>query len=406
MDLEKQELLALERLEILLRDHPPASTDPVEFLRAQFDAGLAYVSFPEGYGGLGLAPEIGELVDTKLREAGAPPSGKVTNAIAAGQGAATVLAYGSEDQKQRYLAPLFTGELMGCQLYSEPGSGSDLASLATMAVRDGDEWVVNGQKVWTSGAHRAKWGLLLARTDPSVVKHAGLTQFVLDMEAPGVEVRPLRQMSGGAEFNEVFLTDVRIPDSERLGDAGDGWRGSQHTLVMERYNMPRVPERGSGQISVAVEAWQARDDKTSPAARSLRDELMRYWIDYEVLRLLQWRAGELRASGNAGPEGSLGKLAVSTSGRRFSEWVPNLIGPEGMLIDGYDLPEPSAPGRRRDPAHRGTHDLQRACVGSPGTAIAGGTDQIQRNIIGDRVLGLPREPMVDRDRPWNEIPRN
>ncbi len=406
MDIAKQEQLALERVEILLRDHPPASTDPLDFLRAQFDAGLAYVYFPEGYGGLGLAPEIGELVDARLREAGAPPSGRVTNAIAAGQGAATVLTYGSEDQKERYLKPLFTGELMGCQLYSEPGSGSDLASLSTLAVRDGDEWVVNGQKVWTSGAHRAKWGLLLARTDPGVVKHAGLTQFVIDMEAPGVEVRPLRQMSGGAEFNEVFLTDVRIPDTERLGDIGDGWRGSQHTLVFERYNVGRVPGRGSGQIARAVEAWQARDDKTSPAAQALREELVRFWIDFEVLRLLQWRAGELRASGNTGPEGSLGKLATSLIGRRFGQWAPNLLGPAGMLMDGYDLPEPSAPGRRGDPNQRGTHDLQRGCVGSPGTAIAGGTDQIQRNIIGDRVLSLPREPMVDRDRPWNEIPRN
>ncbi len=221
-----------------------------------------------------------------------------------------------------------------------------------------------------------------------------------------MEVRPLRQITGDAEFNEVFLTDVRIPDSERLGEVGDGWRGSQHTLVFERYNMPRVPGRGTGQIALAVEAWQRRDDKTSSAARALREELIRFWVDYEVLRLLQWRAGELRASGNAGPEGSLGKLAVSTIGRRFGQWAANLLGPEGMLVDGYDLPEASAPGRRADPARRGTHDLQRACVGSPSTAIAGGTDQIQRNIIGDRVLGLPREPMVDRDRPWNEVPRN
>lgn len=406
MDIDRQEQVALERVETLLRDHPPATTDPITFLRAQFDAGLAYVYFPEGYGGLGLAPEVGELVDARLRQAGAPPSGRATNAIAAGQGAATVLEFGSEDQKERYLKPLFTAELMGCQLYSEPGSGSDLASLSTIAVRDGDEWVVNGQKVWTSGAHRAKWGLLLARTDPNVVKHAGLTQFVIDMESPGVEVRPLRQMSGGAEFNEVFLTDVRIPDSERLGEAGNGWRGSQHTLVFERYNMARVPGRGSGQIAPAVDAWQARDDKTSAPALGLRSELLEYWIDFEVLRLLQWRVGELRASGNTGPEGSLGKLASSTLGRGFSQWVPNLLGPAGMLIDGYDLPEASAPGRRRDPSDRGSHDLQRACVGSPGIAIAGGTDQIQRNIIGDRVLGLPREPMVDRDRPWNEIPRN
>src|SRR3954447_950965 len=205
MDHDSTEDMLIDRVDKLLGDYPPASTDRVTFLRAQYDAGLAWVYFPEGWGGLGVTPDLQDLVDTRLNLAGAPASGRVVNAIAAGQGAATVVAFGSDDQKRRYLRPLFTAELMGCQLYSEPGSGSDLASLATRAVRDGDEWVVNGQKVWTSGAHRAKWAILLARTDPDVVKHAGLTQFVLDMTDPGVTVRPLRQMSGGVEFNEVFL---------------------------------------------------------------------------------------------------------------------------------------------------------------------------------------------------------
>ncbi len=237
----------------LLEDHPPGDTDPVTFLRAQFDAGLAYVWFPPGEGGLGVPSDLQAMVDERLSQAGAPPSGRVTNAIAAGQGAASILAFGSEALRRRCLRPLFTAEMMGCQLYSEPGSGSDLASLATRAVRDGDEWVVNGQKVWTSGAHRADVAILLARTDPDAPKHAGLTQFVLNMRQPGVEVRPLRQMSGGAEFNEVFLTDVRIPDSDRLGEVNDGWSVSQHTLVYERYNMPRVPRRGEGAISLAVD---------------------------------------------------------------------------------------------------------------------------------------------------------
>ncbi|MGE0881587.1 MAG: acyl-CoA dehydrogenase family protein [Acidimicrobiia bacterium] len=403
-DVQTQTEIALEATEKLLANYPPSVTEPVAFLSAQYEAGLAYVSYPVGYGGLGFAPEVGEVVDARLREAGAPPSGRVTNPIAAGQGTATLILFGSEDQKQRYIKPLFTGQLYGCQLYSEPGSGSDLASLATTAVRDGDDWIVNGQKVWTSGAHLAQWGLLLARTNPGVVKHAGLTQFVIDMTAPGVEVRPLRQMSGGAEFNEVFLTDVRIPDSERLGDVGDGWRGSQATLVFERYNVGRTPNRGEGRIALAVEAWKRRADKTSPEAIALRDQMMKFWIEEEVLRLLQWRAGELRASGNTGPEGSLGKLATSVVGRRLAEWMPSMIGAEGMLIDGYD--DPPSRSQRRNPGEFGEYDIQRACVGSPGTSIAGGTDQIQRNIIGDRVLGLPREPAVDRDRPWNELARN
>ncbi|MDE3204979.1 MAG: acyl-CoA dehydrogenase family protein [Acidobacteriota bacterium] len=386
----------------LLEDHPPGDTDPVTFLRAQFDAGLAYVWFPPGEGGLGVPSDLQAMVDERLSQAGAPPSGRVTNAIAAGQGAASILAYGSEALRRRCLRPLFTAEMMGCQLYSEPGSGSDLASLATRAVRDGDEWVVNGQKVWTSGAHRADVAILLARTDPDAPKHAGLTQFVLNMRQPGVEVRPLRQMSGGAEFNEVFLTDVRIPDSDRLGEVNDGWSVSQHTLVYERYNMPRVPRRGEGAISLAVDAWKQRPDQTSPAALAIKAELMRHWVDMEIVRLLQMRAAALRASGTSGPEGSLGKLAVSVVGRRFAEWAAAVSGPEGVLLEeGYDsyVDEPGA-------MRRMASSLAMLCVGSPGTSIAGGTDQIQRNIIGDRVLGLPREPAVDRGVPWSQTLRN
>jgi alkylation response protein AidB-like acyl-CoA dehydrogenase len=386
----------------LLDEHPPARTDPLTFLRAQFDAGLAYVWFPSGYGGLGQPLDLQAHVDERLRLAGGPPSGRVTNAIAAGQGAASILAYGQEELKRRCLRPLFTGEMMGCQLYSEPGSGSDLASLATRAVRHGDEWIVNGQKVWTSGADHADIAILLARTDPDAPKHAGLTQFVMDMHDPGVEVRPLRQMTGEAEFNEVFLTDVRVPDSNRLGDVNEGWAVSQHTLVHERYNMPRVPTRGEGHISRAVAAWNARLDKTSPEARTIRAELMRHWVQSEVVRLLQVRAGVLRANGTSGPEGSVGKLAVSVAGRRLTEWAPAIVGPGAMLLpEGYD-DDGADPGARR-PARR---SVPLACVASPGGAIAGGTDQIQRNIIGDRVLGLPREPAADRGISWNRTLRN
>jgi len=400
--MDEENALIDKAIDRLLEDYPPSTTDAVIFLRAQFDAGLAYVWFPPGYGGLGQPVDAQAHVDQRLADAGAPPSGRVTNAIAAGQGAASIEAYGSEDQKRRYLRPLFTAEMMGCQLYSEPGSGSDLASLATRAERHGDEWIVNGQKVWTSGAHRADIGILLARTDPDVPKHAGLTQFVIDMHAPGVEVRPLRQMSGGAEFNEVFLTEVRVPDAERLGGVNEGWAVSQHTLVYERYNMPRVPARGEGRIAAAVEAWQARSDKTSAAAVALRAELMEHWVDAEVLRLLQMRAGVLRAQGTSGPEGSLGKLAVSLINRKRGEWAPVLIGPAGMLLEeGYQT-QPDEPGAMR----RAPRSLAEGCVGSPGTAIAGGTDEIQRNIIGDRVLGLPREPAVDRGIPWSETLRN
>jgi alkylation response protein AidB-like acyl-CoA dehydrogenase len=386
----------------LLDEHPPTRTDPVTFLRAQFDAGLAYVWFPAGYGGLGLPLDLQSHVDERLRAAGGPPSGRVTNAIAAGQGAASILAYGQEALKTRCLRPLFTGEMMGCQLYSEPGSGSDLASLATRAERHGDEWIVNGQKVWTSSGDRADVAILLARTDPDAPKHAGLTQFVLDMRDPGVVVRPLRQMTGDAEFNEVFLTDVRIPDSDRLGEVNEGWAVSQHTLVHERYNMPRTPTRGEGPIARAVAAWTARSDKTSSSARAVRAGLMRHWVEAEVLRLLQMRAGVLRANGTSGAEGSLGKLAASVTGRRLAEWAPAVLGPEAMILpEGYE-PRAGDPGDMR----RSRWSIALACVASPGGAIAGGTDQIQRNIIGERVLGLPREPAADRGVAWNQTLRN
>jgi len=378
----------------LLEEHPPATTDPIEFLRAQYAAGLAWVHYPAGYGGLGASIDLQAEVDDRLTAAGAPPNGRMTNPIGAGQCAATVLAYGSEEQKQHYLPTVFTGESQWCQLFSEPGSGSDLSSLATRAVADGDEWVINGQKVWTSGAQYASYALLLARTDPDAEKHAGLTAFAIDMHAPGVEVRPLRQMNGGADFSEVFMSDVRIADGERLGDVGAGWRVANATLVQERYNMGRIPNRGSGAISFVMDAWKARDDKTSTEALAIKDRLMRHWVDAEALRLLQARAATLRALGGSGPEGSLGKLATSVIGRRLSEFAPALIGAEGMLIDGYDG------GRGGDFA------IQRSFVGSPSIAIAGGTDDIQRNIIGDRVLGLPREPSVDKGVPWSQTLRN
>jgi alkylation response protein AidB-like acyl-CoA dehydrogenase len=383
-----------EAIDRLLREHPPATTDAVTFLQAEFDAGLAYVWFPIGYGGLALPIEAQREVDDRLAAAGAPASGRVTNAVAAGQGSASIVAYGNEEQKRRYLRPFFSGELIGAQLYSEPGSGSDLASLSTRAERHGDEWIVNGMKVGSAVGGQADVAMLLARTDPAASRHAGLTQFILDMRAPGIEVRPVRQMTGTAAYAEILLTDVPIPDSERLGEVNQGWSVSQHTLALERSGGPRRRDRGEGAIALAVAAWRARPDKTSPAARALHSELMRHWVDAEVVRLLQLRTGVLRARGASGVEASLGKLAMSTTGRRLGEWAPALLGPAGALLEeGYPPPIADPGGRRRT-----TGNVVAACIASPGVAIAGGTDQIQRNIIGERVLGLPPEPRADRGR--------
>jgi len=372
-----------------------------DFLGAQFDAGLAWVHFPVGLGGLELPTSLQSVVDRRLREVDAP-SGRMINTTAYGQGAATILTYGSEGQKARYLRPIFTCDQIWCQLFSEPGSGSDLASLSTRAERDGDEWVVNGQKVWTTRGHLARFGLLLARTDPDVVKHAGLTYFVLDMDQPGVEVKPLRQMTGDAGFNEVFMTDARIPDSERLGGTGDGWKVSTTTLANERYNFMGPPARGSGPIATAVGLWNERDDKSSPASLALRDRLIRLWIDAEIGRLTTLRATDARKLGNAGPESSIGKLGGAERGHKLAALNVDLLGARGMLYDSYEM-NISDGGRTQA---TGPFLVQRSFVGSPSGSIAGGTSDIQRNIIGERVLRLPREPAPGKGLPWSQTLRN
>src|SRR5438105_3931437 len=268
------EARVVELCDGLLQKVDPKATPPAEFLGAQFDLGLGWVHFAEGHGGLGLSPKLQNAVNAKLFAAGAPiPYAR--NPIGYGMCAPTLVTHGSDAQKKRYLRPLFTGEEVWCQLFSEPGAGSDVASLAMRAVRDGDEWIVNGQKVWTTLAHVARWGMLIARTDSEAPKHKGMTYFVVDMHAPGVEVKPLYQITGEAEFNEVFFTDVRIPDSERLGDVGEGWRVSLTTLMNERVAIGgQVPPRGGGFIGEAVKIWKQKDHR-DPA---LRDQLMKLWV--------------------------------------------------------------------------------------------------------------------------------
>ncbi|HEY7175681.1 MAG TPA: acyl-CoA dehydrogenase family protein, partial [Micromonosporaceae bacterium] len=249
------------RVRAFLADHDPASTDRLEFLRARFDAGLAWVHFPVGLGGLGASRALQEAVAAEFAAAGAPDNNPRRIGIGLGMAAPTILRHGTDEQRTRYLRPLWTGEEVWCQLFSEPGAGSDLAGLATRAVRDGDGWIVNGQKVWTSMAHEAQRAILVARTDPTVPKHQGLTYFLADMTAPGVQVRPLRQITGEAEFNEVFLTDVRIADSDRLGDVGDGWRVAQTTLMNERVAIGGGAQpREAGIIGVLANLWRSRPD--------------------------------------------------------------------------------------------------------------------------------------------------
>src|SRR5256714_4990732 len=257
--------------------------DRLEFLRARFDAGLAWISFPEGLGGLGAPRMLQPVVDAAFAEAGAPDNDPLRIGIGLGMAAPTILRHGTDEQRRRFLRPLWTGEEVWCQLFSEPGAGSDLAALGTRAVRDGDDWIVGGQKVWTSLAHEARWAILIARTDPDLPKHQGLTYFVCDMTAPGVEVRPLRQITGEAEFNEVFLTDVRIPDAHRLGAVGEGWQVARTTLMNERVAIGgRAAPREAGMLSVFAGERRTRPDLRTSAGR---DTLLRLWVSAEVARL-------------------------------------------------------------------------------------------------------------------------
>ncbi|MFI6479343.1 acyl-CoA dehydrogenase family protein [Nonomuraea sp. NPDC050663] len=373
-----------------LRDH--SADDRLEFLRARFDAGLAWVHFPEGLGGRGWSRDQQQEVDEAFK--GTPQLDFGVQAIGLGMAAPTILAFGTEEQKRRFLRPLWTGEEIWCQLFSEPGAGSDLATLATRAVRDGDEWIVDGQKVWTSGAHHARWAILVARTDPDVPKHRGLTYFVCDMHAPGVEVRPLRQITGEAEFNEVFLTGVRLGDDLRLGQVGDGWRVAQTTLMNERVAIGGNPvRRGGGMMGPVLDAWREHPEHRS---HDLQQRLLKIWVEAEVTRLSGVRLREQLAVGQPGPEGSGMKLSFAKLNQELSGIEVELNRDLGYDDWSFRRSE-SVDFFGRGPGYR--------YLRAKGNSIEGGTSEILRNIVSERVLGLPSEPRVDKDVPWKDLPR-
>ncbi|SHM49526.1 acyl-CoA dehydrogenase family protein [Actinacidiphila paucisporea] len=371
--------------------------DPAEFLRARFDAGLAWVHFPVGLGGLDAPRALQAVVNAELDAAGAPDNDPRRIGIGLGMAAPTILAYGTDEQKARFLRPLWTGEEVWCQLFSEPGAGSDLAGLGTRAVRDGDDWVVDGQKVWTSSAHTARWAILIARTDLDVPKHRGITYFVCDMTDPGVEVRPLRQITGEAEFNEVFLTGVRIPDAHRLGAVGDGWRVAQATLMNERVAIgggASVP-RESGMIGPVAATWRERPELRTP---ELHDRLLRLWVDSEVARLTAERVRQQMAAGTPGPEGSGLKLSLARLNQQLSGLEVELLGEQGLRYGDWAMVRPrSVDFYGRDAGYR--------YLRAKGNSIEGGTSEILRNIVAERVLGLPAEPRNDKDAAWKDLPR-
>ena len=385
-----------DRVRAFLAEHDPAEMPRQDFNNARFDAGLAWVHYPEGLGGLGVSRALQNVVDIEFAAAGAPGHNAELNAIGLGMAAPTILAYGSDEQQKRWLRPLWTGEEIWCQLFSEPGAGSDLAALATRAIQDGEEWVANGQKVWTSLAQHARRALLVARTNPDLPKHAGLTYFAVDMTDPGVEVRPLRQATGEAEFNEIFLTDVRIPDADRIGPVGEGWKVATATLMNERVAIGggAAPREG-GMIGSAARTWRERPELRTPG---LHDRLVRLWADAEVARLAGARLRQQLAAGQPGPEGSSAKLVFARLNQEISEFEVELAGPEGLRYDDWTMRRPEGANfYGRDPGYR--------YLRARGNSIEGGTSEILRNIIAERVLGLPTEPRVDTKVAWKDLPR-
>ena len=370
--------------------------DPVEFLRTQYDVGLAWVSFPKATGGLGVAVKWQAYVNARIADAGGP-SGFDGNPLGYGMGGPTILAHGTEEQKQRFLKPLFTGEEVWCQLFSEPGAGSDLANVATRARKDGDDWVIDGQKVWTSWGHLASYAMLLARTDPDVPKHKGLTYFICDMKAPGVTVRPLRQMTGNAEFNEVYLDGVRLSDSLRLGEVNGGWGVALTTLGAERYMLAEGLSAEPA-IHEAARIWRTRTDKTSPAALVLRDRLVDLHLRIQVNKLTVRRGDALRDVGTNGPQGSVAKLMTGKLNQAATALCVELLGDAGMLYGSYEMVD--------EVLGEHTYDTpMRAYLRARANTIEGGTSEILHNILGERVLGLPPDPRVDKDIAWSKAAR-
>jgi alkylation response protein AidB-like acyl-CoA dehydrogenase len=400
-----------------------ANWDPelglVEWREKLIDAGWGAPTWPKAWGGRDLPPAMAAVVDQEIRRGGAV---NVARAGIRTLAAATLLAHGSDYQKQKFLRRSLTGEDTWCQLFSEPGSGSDLAGAMTRAELKGNRWVINGQKVWTTSAHHADWGLLLARTDWEVPKHQGLTFFVLDMHQSGVEVRPLRQMNGHASFNQVFFTDAEIPPEHLVGELGGGWAVATTTLMHERRGADGTGAVGAGasatarkgriydeeraEVATTMEPYKwypqraGRVDlvlERAKATGKLADPVVRQEIAKLLIlaRSAEWTARRARAAmaegRPPGPEGSLGKLAASHVARAAAR-VHTLISGADAMLAGKDGPQDGI--------------IAEVLISVPAVSIAGGTDEIQRNIISERVLRMPREPASDTDRPFRDVPRN
>ncbi|MFN5649918.1 MAG: acyl-CoA dehydrogenase family protein [Actinomycetes bacterium] len=341
--------------------------------------------------GLDADPVHQLLIDDEFARAGVK---RPSNQIGIGWAAPTIIHAGTEEQKKRYVLPALAGEEIWCQLFSEPGAGSDLASLGTRAVRDGDEWVVNGQKIWTTGAHYSAFGILIARTDPAAPKHRGITYFICPMDLPGIEVRNIRNIAGADSFNEVFFTDVRIPHANVVGEVNDGWRLAKVTLGNERVSLSSSGVLWGAGPTAADIVDEARRLGVTDAV--MRQRLAALWTEHVILDLIRMRTLTARLRGEQpGPEASIRKIMADEHGQRAMEIARDLIGMDALLV-----------GSREGQKTLRSRSWYSGYMFSKALTIGGGTGEVQRNILGERVLGLPAEPDDSTGRPWSETMRN
>ena len=356
--------------------------------KKKHDACWACIRWPKAHGGRD-ASAIEQVIFNQEESKFDTPAGIF--AIGQGMCAPTMMTWATEEQNQRFMPSLASGEEVWCQLFSEPAGGSDLAALRTKGVKDGDDWIVNGQKIWTSGAHYSDFGVLVLRTDPEAPKHQGLTYFFLDMKSPGIEIKPIRQISGGANFNEVYFTDVRIPDAQRLGNVGQGWQVALTTLMNERASIGG----GGGGVNFdsVFELAQSVDFGERPAIEdpSVRRKLADWYVQEAGLKFTGYRSMTALSKGEIpGPENSIGKLVGAPKQQDMASFALDLLEQAGVIWD-EKLSERAGL-------------FQATYMASPGLRIAGGTDEIMANIIAERVLGMPQDIRVDKGIPFSEVP--
>ncbi len=361
-----------------------------EWQRTKFDAGWACLSWPEEYGGRALSSMQSSIFSEEEGKV-APPSAAML-VVGVSMTGPMLMVHANDEQKAKFLPKTGRADIIWCQLFSEPAGGSDLAALRTRAVKDGDEWVINGSKIWSSGAHEADWGILVTRTDPDVPKHKGMTFFLLDMKSPGVEAKPIKQVSGAAHFNEVFFDNVRIPDANRLGAVGDGWKVALTTLMNER-----MAVGSSAQLSVGFETLfdLARDiegdDGPLIQDQAVRAQLAEWYARSAGIKYSNARTMSALSRGDTpGPEASIGKLVNGPMRQSMSEYGMELLDQSGAIMESDLAPMKGL--------------FQHGLLGSIAGRVAGGTDEIMRNIIAERVLGMPGDVRVDKNIPFKDIP--